>query len=80
MKMQNTITFNGERTGMSSSGNTEWFEFNVTATNRITQSAARSVGQIHGMGGQDFSCEEEKVTNCFGDIYVYKCKAKCYSD
>jgi hypothetical protein len=76
MKMQNTITFNGERTGMSSSGNTEWFEFKVTATNRITQSAARSVGQIHGMGGQDFSCEEEKIN----DLYVYKCKAKCYSD
>jgi len=80
MKMQNTITFNGERTGMSSSGNTEWFEFTVTATNSITKSAARSVGQIHGMGGQDFSCQEETVTNVFGDLYVYKCKAKCYCD
>jgi hypothetical protein len=76
MKMQNTITFNGERTGMSSSGNTEWFEFTVTATNSITKSAARSVGQIHGMGGQDFSCDESKQD----ELYVYKCKAKCYSD
>jgi hypothetical protein len=76
MKMTNKITFDGERTSMSASGNTEWFQFTVTATNRITQSAARSVGQIHGMGGQDFSCEEEKIN----DLYVYKCKAKCYSD
>lgn len=76
MKMQNTITFNGERTGMSSSGNTEWFEFTVTATNSITKSAARSVGQIHGMGGQDFSCQEEKN----GELFVYKCKAKCHCD
>jgi hypothetical protein len=76
MKMTNKITFDGERTSMSTSGNTEWFQFTVTATNRITQSAARSVGQIHGMGGQDFSCEEEKIN----DLYVYKCKAKCYSD
>jgi hypothetical protein len=76
MKMTNIITFSGERTGMSSSGNTEWFEFIVTATNRITQSAARSVGQIHGMGGQDFLCDESKQD----ELYVYKCKAKCYCD
>jgi hypothetical protein len=76
MKMQNTITFNGERTGMSSSGNAEWFEFIVTTTHSITKSAARSIGQIHGMGGQDFSCEESKQD----ELYVYKCKAKCYCD
>jgi hypothetical protein len=76
MKMQNTITFSGERTGMSSSGNTEWFEFTVTTTNSITKSAARSIGQIHGMGGQDFSCEESKQDA----LLVYKCKAKCHCD
>jgi hypothetical protein len=76
MKMQNTITFNGERTGMSSSGNTEWFEFTVTATSSITKSAARSIGQIHGMGGQDFSCEESTQDG----LHVYKCKATSYSD
>ena len=76
MKMTNKITFDGERTSMSASGNTEWFEFTVTTTNSITKSAARSVGQIHGMGGQDFSCDESKQD----ELYVYKCKAKCYSD
>ncbi len=76
MKMQNTITFNGERTGMSASGNTEWFEFTITTVNRITQSAARSIGGIHGMGGQEFSCQESKEE----ELHVYKCKAKCYSD
>ena len=78
--MTNNITFDGERTSMSASGNTEWFQFTVTATNRITQSGARSIGQVHGMDGQIFSCQEEKITNCFGDLYVYKCKAKCHSD
>jgi hypothetical protein len=76
MKMQNTITFNGERTAMSASGNTEWFEFTVTATQEITKSAARGIGQAHGMGGQEFSCEESRQS----ELYVYKCKAKCYSD
>jgi len=74
--MNNTILFNGERTSMSSSGNTEWFEFIVTTTKRITQSGARSVGQIHGMGGQDFSCEESTQDG----LHIYKCKATCYSD
>jgi hypothetical protein len=76
MKMNNTITFDGKRTSVSSSGNTEWFEFIVTTTKRITLSGARSVGQIHGMGGQDFSCEESTQDG----LHVYKCKATCYSD
>jgi hypothetical protein len=76
MKMQNTITFNGERTAMSASGNTEWFEFTVTATQEITKSAARGIGQAHGMGGQDFSCEESTQDG----LNVYKCKATSYSD
>ena len=76
MKMTNNITFDGTRTGVSSSGNTEWFEYKVTTTNRITQSGARSIGQVHGMDGQIFSCQEEKD----GELFVYKCKAKCHCD
>jgi hypothetical protein len=78
--MKNTITFDGSRTYVSSNGNVERYDFIVTSTYKITESAAKSIGNIHGMGGQDFSCEEEKITNCFGDLYVYKCKAKCYCD
>jgi hypothetical protein len=76
MKITNTITFDGERTGISASGNTEWFQFTVTATNSITKSAARAVGEIHGMGGQDFSCRYEQDY----DLHVYLCNAKCYCD
>ena len=76
MSMKNTITFEGARTAMSSYGNTEWFEFVVTTTKSITESAARSIGQIHGMGGQTFSCEKDQQDG----LYVYKCKATCYCD
>jgi len=74
--MKDTITFEGERTSMSASGNTEWFEFTITTTKSITKSAARSIGQVYGMGGQDFSCVEDSQDG----LHVYKCKAKCYSD
>ena len=74
--MINNITFDGTRTAVSSSGNTEWFEYTITATNRISQSGARSIGQVHGMDGQTFSCQEEKD----GELFVYKCKAKCHCD
>ena len=74
--MKNTIQFDGKRTSVSSSGNTEWFDFTVTSTQEITKSAARSVGQIHGMGGQEFSCEYRQD----GDLHIYVCNAKCYCD
>jgi hypothetical protein len=74
--MKDTITFEGERTSMSASGNTEWYEFTITTTKSITKSAARSIGQVYGMGGQDFSCSEDNQDG----LYIYKCKATCYSD
>jgi hypothetical protein len=74
--MKNTIIFEGERTAMSASGNTEWFEFTITTTRQITKSSARSIGQIHGMGGQEFSCEEDQQDG----LHIYKCKATCYCD
>ena len=74
--MKNTITFEGQRTYVSSNGNVERYDFIVTSTQKITQSGARSVGEIHGMGGQDFSCKYEQD----GDLHVYLCNAKCYCD
>jgi hypothetical protein len=74
--MKNTITFEGERTSVSSSGNTEWFEFTITATHRITRSGAKAIGEVHGMGGQETSCEEYNEDG----LHIYKCKAKCYCD
>jgi hypothetical protein len=74
--MKNTITFDGSRTYVSSNGNVERYDFIVTSTYKITESAAKSIGNIHGMGGQDFSCDESKQD----ELYVYKCKAKCYCD
>jgi len=74
--MKNTITFDGSRTYVSSNGNVERYDFIVTSTYKITESAAKYIGNIHGMGGQDFSCDESKQD----ELYVYKCKAKCYCD
>jgi hypothetical protein len=74
--MKNTITFDGERTSVSSSGNTEWYTFTITSEKSLSREAVKSIGNIHGMGGQDFSCEEEKIEK----LYVYKCKATCYCD
>lgn len=74
--MKNTITFEGARTGVSSSGNTEWYEFTVTATNKLTRSGAIAIGQAHGMGGQTSSCDESEQDG----LFVYKCKSTCYCD
>ena len=74
--MRNIITFDGERTSVSSSGNTEWYEFTITSGKSLSREVVKSVGNIHGMGGQDFSCEYEQE----GDLHVYLCKAKCYCD
>jgi hypothetical protein len=74
--MKNTITFDGSRTYVSSNGNIERYDFIVTSTYKIAESAAKSIGNIHGMGGQDFSCEYEQD----GDLHVYLCKSKCYCD
>lgn len=74
--MNNTITFEGNRVSVSSSGNVERFEFTVTTARKITRSGARSIGQVHGMGGQDFSCDESKEDG----LYIYKCNATCYCD
>lgn len=75
--MKNTITFEGERTSMSTSGNTEWYEFTVTTTRKINTKAAQMIGEAHGMGGQEFSCEEEYTPE---GLNIYKCKATCYCD
>lgn len=74
--MKNTITFDGERTAVSSSGNTEWYQFTITSEMSLSREAVKSVGNIYGMGGQEFSCNKEKIEN----LYVYKCKATCYCD
>jgi hypothetical protein len=74
--MKNTITFDGSRTYVSSNGNVERYDFIVTSTYKIAESAVKSIGNIHGMGGQDFSCWYEQKE----DLHVYLCKAKCYCD
>jgi hypothetical protein len=74
MKIRNIITFDGERTSLSSTGNTEWYEFTITSGQSITISAVKSIAAIYGMGGQTFSCDEMRD----GDLYIYKCKATCY--
>jgi hypothetical protein len=74
--MKNTITFEGERTSVSSSGNTEWYDYTITATSKLTRSGAIAIGNAHGMGGQETSCEEYNEDG----IHIYKCKAKCYCD
>ena len=75
---KNTIEFQCERTSVSSSGNTEWYEFTIISRLRLCKECPRQIGEIHGMGGQDFTCEEYKDEDL--DAFVYKCKAVCYCD
>lgn len=75
MKINNKITFQGERVSMSSCGNTEWFEATITSQIKLSQSAVESIMNIHEMGGQSFKCELIE-----GDVFTFKCKSTRYSD
>lgn len=75
---KNTIEFQGERTSVSSSGNVEEYEFTILSRLRLCKECPRQIGEIHGMGGQDFTCDEYKDEDL--DVFVYKCKATCYCD
>lgn len=76
MKIKNTIKFNGERTSISSTGNTEWYEFTMTSEKSLTKEAIKSICAIHGVGGQTFTYNEEKQDG----YYTYNGNATCYCD
>lgn len=74
--MKNTITFEGERTSVSSSGNTEWYDFVITSQRSLSRNVLREIGNVHGMGGQSFSFEEKNENG----LNIYTCKATCHCD
>lgn len=55
MRVSNTITFKGERTFLSESGNKEMYKFQIASKNFLTRNALESIAEIHGMLGQDVS-------------------------
>jgi hypothetical protein len=57
MKIQNTITIEGARDYLSSSGNVERFTFEITSQNALTKLAIEDIANIHGFGGQSFAAE-----------------------
>jgi hypothetical protein len=73
MNISSTITFAATRS-VSSSGNTEWYQFQIASSYRLNEEAVKKICQIHECFGQSFSFEELKVENG----YAYKGAATCY--
>jgi hypothetical protein len=57
MKIQNTITIQGARDHLSSSGNVETFTFEITSQHALTRFAGEEIANMHGLGGQSFAVE-----------------------
>jgi len=76
MKTSNTITFKGERTYLSPTGNKETFKFQIASKNFLTRNALESIAGIHGMLGQDVSFKTENRDG----MYVYQGESTAYSD
>jgi hypothetical protein len=76
MRISNTITFKGERTYLSESGNKEKFKFQIASKNFLTRNALESIAGIHGMLGQDVSFKTENRDG----MYVYQGESTAYLD
>jgi hypothetical protein len=77
MKINNTINFQGERTSMSASGNTEWFEFTIISDKKLDNDTVKELVNAHGCGGQTFSFDYSM--NPDGQ-HLYNGKSTRYSD
>jgi hypothetical protein len=76
--MNNTITFNGERTSVSSTGNVETFYFRIISSKQdLPDQFVKDIVNIHGCGGQSFSATRRDGD---GDSYIYEGTSTRYSD
>jgi hypothetical protein len=76
MKINNNINFQGERTAMSDSGNTEWFEFTIISDKKLHDDTVNELINSHGCGGQTSSFEYYMTDG----QHLYNGKSKRYSD
>lgn len=74
--MNNTIVFEGGRTGVSSTGNVEWFDFTVISDRKLHDNTVKELVNAHGCGGQDSSFQYEASAG----QHLYKGKSMRYSD
>jgi hypothetical protein len=76
--MNNTITFDGGRTSVSSSGNVEKFHFTIVSSNTdLSDQFIEELVNNHGCGGQSFSATRRDGD---GDSYIYEGTSTRYSD
>jgi hypothetical protein len=76
--MKNTITFEGARDFVSSTGNVERFSFRIVSSNLdLPDSLVEELVNIHGFGGQSFSATRKDWD---GDSYIYEGTTTRYSD
>lgn len=76
--MNNTITFEGGRTGVSSTGNIETFNFRIVSSRlELSRQSIEEIVNIHGCGGQSFSATRRDGD---GDSYIYEGTTTRYSD
>ncbi len=76
--MKNTITFEGSRDFVSSTGNVEKFSFRIVSSNKsLLEESVEQIVNMHGFGGQSFS-----ATRGYGDnnSYIYQGTTTRYSD
>lgn len=74
--MNNTIVFEGGRTGVSSTGNVEWFDFTIISDKKLHDDTVKELVIAHGCGGQDSSFQYKTS----GAQHFYKGKSVRYSD
>jgi hypothetical protein len=76
MKIQNTITIEGARDYLSSSGNVERFTFEITSQNALTRLAIEDIANLHGFGGQSFAVEHAQHDG----THIWSGQSTRYSD
>jgi hypothetical protein len=76
--MKNTITFEGSRDFVSSTGNVERFSFRIVSSNNdLLDESVEQIVNMHGFGGQSFSATRKDWD---GDSYIYEGTTTRYSD
>ena len=76
MKIQNTITIEGARDHLSSSGNVERFAFEITSRNALSKFAVEDIANMHGFGGQSFAVEHAQHDG----THIWSGQSTRYSD
>ena len=76
MRIQNTITIEGARDHLSSSGNVERFMFEITSRNALTRIAVEEIANMHGFGGQSFAAEHAQHDG----THIWSGQSTRYSD